>query len=194
LYIGEADNGSGHIVFKLDTKQPVSVNRIPTIPTTEAIIKTVNDIGDGESQPEGVEFSDMHGRITLEDFAANDNDDDSNASDADIKMDEEYHDEVKDDLMLEKQEGIIGNDDPDSQEDYFQNPIQLHNNNDEQHLRSSTTGHDQVTIQLYFSSTPLSQSRSVWMIRKRNNIRLKTKWLLRTKISKMIQQRSTVQN
>jgi hypothetical protein len=28
LYIGRADNGSGHIVFKLSTKQPVSVNRV----------------------------------------------------------------------------------------------------------------------------------------------------------------------
>ena len=26
LYIGRADNGSGHWVFKLDTKQPMSVN------------------------------------------------------------------------------------------------------------------------------------------------------------------------
>jgi hypothetical protein len=86
LYIGRADNGSGHVVFKLNTKQPVSVNRVTVIPTTEAIIKTVNDIGEGESQPEGIGFSDMHGRITLEDFAANNNDDDdSNASDDNFK-------------------------------------------------------------------------------------------------------------
>jgi hypothetical protein len=26
IYIGRADNGSGHVVFKLNTKQPVSVN------------------------------------------------------------------------------------------------------------------------------------------------------------------------
>jgi hypothetical protein len=120
-----------HIVFKLNAKQPVSVNRITTIPTTEAIITTVNDIGEGENQPEGIEFSDMHGRITLADFAANDNDDNSNASDDDFKMDEEYQDELKNDIVLEQREGIIGNDDPDSQEDYFQNPIQQHNNGDE---------------------------------------------------------------
>jgi hypothetical protein len=34
-------------------------------------------------------------------------------------------------MVLEQREGIIGNDDPDSQEDYFQNPIQQHNNDDE---------------------------------------------------------------
>jgi hypothetical protein len=28
LYIGRADNGSGHSVFKLNTKQAVSVNRV----------------------------------------------------------------------------------------------------------------------------------------------------------------------
>jgi hypothetical protein len=40
-----------------------------------------------------------------------------------------------DETKLEVQEGIVGNDDPDSQEDYFQNPIQQHDadvkNNDE---------------------------------------------------------------
>jgi hypothetical protein len=50
----------------------------------------VNDIGEQEDQPEGIHFSDMHGRITLQDFAANDNDDDSNASDDNFKMDEEW--------------------------------------------------------------------------------------------------------
>jgi hypothetical protein len=46
LYIGRADNGSGHIVFKLNTKQPVSVNHVTPIPTTEATIKTINSIGE----------------------------------------------------------------------------------------------------------------------------------------------------
>jgi hypothetical protein len=130
LYIGRADNGSGQTVFKLNTKQTISVNRVTIIPTSEATIKTINDIGENKNQPEGIEFSDMHGRITQEDFAANDNDDgDSNASDDDFEIDEEYKDELKNDILLEKQEGIVGNDDPDSQEDYFQNPIQQHNNN-----------------------------------------------------------------
>jgi hypothetical protein len=128
LYIGRADNGSGHVVFKLNTKQPISVNQITVIPTSEATMKTVNDIGEQESQPEGIEFSDLNGRITLQDFADNDNDDDSNASDEDFKLDDEYNDEVADDIALEKEDGSVGNDDPDSQEDYSQNPIQQHNN------------------------------------------------------------------
>jgi hypothetical protein len=95
LYIGRADNGSGHEVFKLNTKQPVSVNRVTIIPTSDATIKTVNDIGEHESQPEGIEFSDLNGRITLHDFAENDNDEDSNASDDDFVMDKEYEEEEK---------------------------------------------------------------------------------------------------
>jgi hypothetical protein len=38
LYVGRVDNGSGHEVFKLKTKQVVSVNRVTVIPTSEAAI------------------------------------------------------------------------------------------------------------------------------------------------------------
>jgi hypothetical protein len=68
LYIGQGDNGSGHVVFKLNTKQPVSVNCVTVVPTSEADMKTVNDIGEQDNQPEGIEFSDLIGRITLQDF------------------------------------------------------------------------------------------------------------------------------
>jgi hypothetical protein len=129
LYIGRADNGSGHEVFKLNTKQVVSVNRVTVIPTSEAAIKIINDIGEQENQPEGIEFSDMNGRITLQDFADNANDDGSNASDDDFVIDEEYKQEEKDDNALDAEEGIIGGDDPDSQEEYFQTAIQQHNTN-----------------------------------------------------------------
>ncbi|OEU10829.1 hypothetical protein FRACYDRAFT_246701 [Fragilariopsis cylindrus CCMP1102] len=138
LYIGRADNGSGHVVFKLSTKQPVSINRVTIIPTTEALINTVNEIAEQEKQPEGIEFADINGRVTLDDFAANViNDDDSNASDIDFKMDEEYREELKKELKLEAKDKTVdesdpdskgfGGDEPDSQIDFFQNPIQQHN-------------------------------------------------------------------
>jgi hypothetical protein len=117
------------VVFKLNTKQQISINRVTLIPTSEATIKTVNDRGEQESKPEGIEFSDLNGRITLQDFADNDNDEDSNAPDDDFKIDEEYEEEVANEIALEEKEGYIGNDDPDSQEDYFQNPIQQHETN-----------------------------------------------------------------
>jgi hypothetical protein len=129
LYIGRADNGSGHQVFKLNTKQPVSVNRVTIIPTSEATIQTVNDIGEQEQQPDGIEFSDINGRITLQDFAENDNDDDSNASDDDFDIDEEHEEEERAESALEEDEGILEDVDPDSQEDHFQTPIQQHNTN-----------------------------------------------------------------
>jgi hypothetical protein len=71
----------------------------------------------------------MNGRVTLPDFADNVNDEDSNASDDGFALDEEYRNEILDEAKLEMQEGIIGNDDPDLQDDYFQNPIQQHNVN-----------------------------------------------------------------
>jgi hypothetical protein len=129
LYIGRADNGSGHVVFKLNTKQPVSVNRVTVIPTNDATIKTVNDIGEQENQPQGIEFSDLNGKVTLQDFAENANDDDSNASDDDFEMDNEYQEEIDNEIAMEEEDGIMGNDDPDIQEDYFQTPIQQHDNN-----------------------------------------------------------------
>jgi hypothetical protein len=114
-------------VFKLGTKQPVSVNRVTEISVTEAKIKIVNNIGECENQPEGIEFSDINGRITLSDFTDNANDDDSNASDDDFEMDKEYEQELNDEIVMEEEEGSIGNDDPDSQEDYLQTPIEQHN-------------------------------------------------------------------
>jgi hypothetical protein len=128
LYIGRADNGSRHTVFKLSTKQVVSVNRVTTTPTSESIVQTVNDIGEQEGQPEGIQFSNLNGEITLQDFAENDNDEDSNASDDDFKIDDEYKEEMSDEIALEEEESVIGNDDPDTQEDYFQTPIQQHEN------------------------------------------------------------------
>ena len=41
LYIGRNDNGSGHWVFKLDTKERVSVNRVTVTKPYEARLKRV---------------------------------------------------------------------------------------------------------------------------------------------------------
>jgi hypothetical protein len=89
-----------------------------------------------EGQPEGIEFSDMNGGIALQDFAEGlGDDDDSNVSD--FTIDQEYQDEIHGERKLEEQEVAAGDGDPDSQEfgnddsdsqvDYFQNPIQQHN-------------------------------------------------------------------
>ena len=48
LYLGRAENGSGHIVFKLDTKAVVSVNRVVLVPTPLTIIDRVIKMGHSE--------------------------------------------------------------------------------------------------------------------------------------------------
>jgi hypothetical protein len=112
LIIGRADNGSGHVVSKLSTKQPVSVNRVTVITPTADHIKFVNDMADGENQPEGLEFAGINGKVTLEDFMDgidnddDDDDDDSNASDDDFVHDEEYQREFNEETRLEKNEGL----------------------------------------------------------------------------------------
>jgi hypothetical protein len=60
----------------------------------------------------------------LQDFAENDNYEDSNASDDDFKLDDEYQEEIGTEIALEEEDGSVGNDDPDLQEEYFQTPIQ----------------------------------------------------------------------
>ena len=45
LYIGQANNGSGHWLFKLDTKQAVSVNRITIVPMSDDFQQRVNKLG-----------------------------------------------------------------------------------------------------------------------------------------------------
>ena len=48
LYLGRAENGNGHIVFKLDTRAVVSVNRVVVIPTLKTVIDRVNAMGISE--------------------------------------------------------------------------------------------------------------------------------------------------
>jgi hypothetical protein len=108
LYIGRADNGSGHTVFKVSTKQPVSVNRVTAVTPTADHTKFVNDMAESKNQPEGLEFVDTNGKVTLEDFmdGIDDNEDDSNASDDDFVHDVEYQKEFNEETRLEKNEGL----------------------------------------------------------------------------------------
>ena len=82
LYLGRADNGSGHIVFKLDTKAVVSANRVVVIPTSKVVIDRVNEMGISEKQPEGVQFTNRDGKVTINDLDLNLDDNDNNNSNA----------------------------------------------------------------------------------------------------------------
>ena len=54
LYIGRNDNGSGHWVFKLDTKECISVNRITVIPMSDDFIQRINEMGAQDDQLGGI--------------------------------------------------------------------------------------------------------------------------------------------
>ena len=93
LYLGRADNGSGHEVFKLSTKERVSVNRVTVLPIPETIIDLVNRMGEKENQVDNFVFSDMHGNITIMDLDEHAGEEDSNASDESYKDDDDSIDE-----------------------------------------------------------------------------------------------------
>ena len=65
LYLGQAENGSSHIVFKLGTKVVVSVNKVVVIPTLKTVIYWVNEMGISEKEPEGVQFTNRDGRVII---------------------------------------------------------------------------------------------------------------------------------
>ena len=88
LYIGTAGNGSGHTVFKLKTKETISVNRITEIPMSRYFIEKVNEMSTKEGQPEGIQFADHHGIITVINFLISHGEDDSNASDESFRFDD----------------------------------------------------------------------------------------------------------
>ena len=95
LYLGFTDNDSGHIVFKLDTKVVVSVNRVVVTPTPQTIINRVNQMGALEKQQDRIQFMNMDGKVTIYDLDLNhadddnDNDKNSNAPDESFDHDEE---------------------------------------------------------------------------------------------------------
>jgi hypothetical protein len=110
------------VVFKLSTKQPVSVNRVTVITPAADHIKFVEDMAEAENQPKGLEFADINGKFTLEDFmeGIDDDDNDCNASNDDFVHDEDYQTEFNEQANLERNEGLAVED----QADAFGNDIQ----------------------------------------------------------------------
>ena len=113
----------GHMLFKLDTKAVVSVNRVVLFPTPSTIIDRVNEMGHSEKQPEDVQFTNKDGRVTINDLDLNlddNDDDDSNASDESFDHDKEYQDE-HDKEEKTRFDNLATNE---VQEDHFQLPFQ----------------------------------------------------------------------
>ena len=93
LYLGPLDNGNGHDVFKLSTKQKISARKVTLIPMISDIIERVNIMGKEEGEPDGLEFTVLFGNITIHDIELGPDprgmfdDDDSKISDADFTID-----------------------------------------------------------------------------------------------------------
>ena len=91
LYLCRKDNGSSHIVFKLDKNAVNWINRVVVIPTPWTIIDQVNQIGAPEKQPDGIQSTNMDEKFTIHVLDLNcANNDDSNASDKSFDNDKEY--------------------------------------------------------------------------------------------------------
>lgn len=111
LYFVPEDNGCGHIVFKLQTKQPISVPSVTLIPITDDTTNLVNQMGKDEGEQEGIVCTDMFGKAMLNslDYSNyNANDYDSNVSDNSYYVfnHEEFNMEQDDENKLDNEHGI----------------------------------------------------------------------------------------
>ena len=68
LYIGPNDSGTGHIVFKLSTKQLVTTPKCKPKPMAEDIVTVVNKIRKKEEMPNRIKFQNIHHEATLSDL------------------------------------------------------------------------------------------------------------------------------
>ena len=117
LYIGPNENGTGHRVFKLQTKHMVTTPKCKMKPMPEDVIDIVNKLGEEEGVPDGIQFLDVHGKATLMDlYPGDENDDDSQASDVDY---EEESDEDDESLIIDEDadEEESSSDESDSDDD-----------------------------------------------------------------------------
>ena len=123
LYLGRAEDGSGHILFNLDTEVVVLVNRVVLIPNPQTVIDRVNEIGISKKQPEGVQFTNRDNRVSINDLDLNlddNNNDNSNTFDDSFEHNKEYQEEFD---RKEKDNDLATNK---VQEDHFPLPFQQH--------------------------------------------------------------------
>ena len=120
LYLYPNKNGSGHVVFSLKLKTRRSTQKCIPQPMTQDIIDLVNELGKQEKMRDGIEFSRVDGGSTLSDlYAADENDEDSCASDKDFDSDDKDVNASDDDLS-DNEEWVEDGDLPESEDDVEQ--------------------------------------------------------------------------
>ena len=97
LYLWRTDNNSGHIVFNIDTKAVVSVNRVVVILTQQNYHWSDQSDGVSKKQSNVIQFTDIDKRVTINDLDLNhvDNDDDDNNNNNNSNMSDESFDHNK---------------------------------------------------------------------------------------------------
>ena len=85
LYLSPRSDGHGHRVMKIATLQPCNVHRVIDAPMPDAVIECINNAGSREKQPEGLQFTDINGNQTMDDFEIPADIDDDDASDESYK-------------------------------------------------------------------------------------------------------------
>ena len=71
LYIGPSNSGTGHIVLKLSTNNPVTTPKCKHKPMAEDIVTIVNEITKKEGMPDRIELHNIHHKSPLSDLYAN---------------------------------------------------------------------------------------------------------------------------
>ena len=119
LYLHPNINGSGHMVYKIITKQKMSTVKCIPMAMTQIVKDAINKSGELEEMPDGIEFYDVDGMSTLEDLYPDDvNEDDSCASDRDWKIENEKDMAFEDGIEDMNSEGMDDIDlDPDEVDD-----------------------------------------------------------------------------
>ena len=106
LYLGPNDNRTGHSVFKISSKRVVSVPRCTPTPTADTVITTITELGRGEIERDGLQFSNIHEDVTLDNFDILPTDsleydsemDDDNAFNLSYEIDDEDDDSIKESM------------------------------------------------------------------------------------------------
>ena len=110
FYLGRKNNGSGHLLSRLDTRSVVLVNQVKQISILSLGIDRINAIEEAKINPNGIKPNTMEGRVTLQDLELNQNDDDDDddddddtvASDDSFVQDKEYEKNFKNELKLNR--------------------------------------------------------------------------------------------
>lgn len=111
LYIEPNDNGTRHSVIKLQAKRLVTTPKCIPKPMTQDVVDIVNQLGEQEGSPNGIQFMNVDGRATLEDlYPDEEHEDYSCVSNMDYKTESDEDEELSvddligDELQLLKEE------------------------------------------------------------------------------------------